>query len=426
MARLGPFEHAPRLAAAVSGGADSLALALLADSWARAQSGSLLCLIVDHGLRDGSAAEARLAAERLTARCISARILTLHGLAHGSALAERARQARYAVLAEACRQAGIAALLLGHHAVDQAETVLMRLLSGSGPDGLAGMAARSDRLGLRLLRPLLDVPPVALRHFLSAQEMGWSEDPSNANPAALRARLRADRRDPDGTGPATWALTQGAALFGAARAKREAADAALLARRVRFHPEGFAVLAPGALPSSALSALLRAVAGTPFPPPPAAVAALAASPRPATLGGVRLLPAGRLGPGLLVVREPAAMAPALAAQPGTTWDGRFRLRPDAKIPTGPELTLGPLGAADGARLRRHRRRPYAPPLPALVAATLPAVRHADVLVAVPHLCYPDPCAGMRWPMEFVVGNPVDAAPFVPAQGLLRRIGTDPD
>ena len=79
MASLGPFAPAPRLAAGVSGGADSLALALLADEWARSRGGTLLALIVDHGLRPAAAPEAALTAERLAAHGISARILCADG-----------------------------------------------------------------------------------------------------------------------------------------------------------------------------------------------------------------------------------------------------------------------------------------------------------------------------------------------------------
>ncbi|MGC8469235.1 MAG: ATP-binding protein [Acetobacteraceae bacterium] len=108
MAALGPFAPRPRLAAAVSGGADSLALALLAAGWAAARGGSVLALLVDHGLRPESAAEAAQTAARLAGRAITARILTLRGLTPGPALAERARAARYRALAEAAAEAAIA------------------------------------------------------------------------------------------------------------------------------------------------------------------------------------------------------------------------------------------------------------------------------------------------------------------------------
>ncbi len=405
LAGLGPFEPAPRLAVAVSGGADSLALAVLANGWTRARGGSVLGLVVDHGLREASAAEALLAVARLGARGIGARLLRLTDLHRGTALAERARAARYRALEAACADAGILHLLLGHHRGDQAETVLMRQQAGSGPDGLAGMAALVEKPSLRLLRPLLGVPPVWLRDVLHSVGLEWTEDPSNADPAALRARLRALRCDPHGTGAATAALAESAAFHAAERTERETRIAEILAARVRLYTKGFAVLSPGALPASALAALLRTIGGAAFSPSPAGVAALAAAPRPATLGGVRLLAAGRLGPGLLVVREAAAMAPAVAAHANAAWDGRFRVLAGADF--APGTTLGALGV-DAAAMRAHST------LPAVVLATLPALRVADKLVAVPHLCYPYSLECGMPSMVFAPAHAAAPAPFLGA------------
>ncbi|HVC61091.1 MAG TPA: tRNA lysidine(34) synthetase TilS [Acetobacteraceae bacterium] len=403
MAPLGPFEPAPRLAAAVSGGADSLALALLTNAWVRSRGGCLIALVVDHALRPESAAEAALTIERLAAHGIPARLIRLTGLPHGTALAERARAARYAALRDACTGGKVLHLLLGHHAADQAETVLMRRQSGSGPAGLAAMSPISEQIGLRLLRPLLGIPPVRLRATLRAAGIGWVEDPSNRDQRALRARLRAMLDDPDGTGPAVAALGDAARAAGAARAQQEAATAAVLAERAAFYPEGFALLSPGPIDPAALAALLQAIAGAAYPPPASAVALLAAAPRPATLGGVRLLPAGRLGPGLLLAREAAALAPPVAARPGAVWDGRFRVQAGATPPD--DATIGALGA-DAARLRRA-------PLPAAVLQTLPAVRRGNSLVAVPHLFYPDRAACAAVPLAFSPRRPAAGAPFLP-------------
>jgi tRNA(Ile)-lysidine synthase len=363
---LGPFEPAPRLAVAVSGGADSLALALLANAWARRRGGDVLALIVDHGLRPESGAEAALTAGRLAGRGIASRLLPLAGLRPGPALAARARAARYAALEQATAEAGRIHLLLGHHAADQAETLAMRMLAGSLAAGRAAMPAITESARVRLLRPLLRVPPARLRATLRAAGLAWVEDPSNANPAAQRSRLRALRRDRDGIGPATRAAVEAAAASGAARAWEERGLAAVLAARARLHPEGIAVLAPGPWPPAAFAALLRTIAGAEWPPPPDRVAALAARPRPGTLGGARLLPAGRRGPGgWLLIREAAAMAPAVPAADGAFWDGRFRLRTPAAPPPG--LRLGPLGSAMAARLGRMAA------WPAAALATLPAL-----------------------------------------------------
>ena len=276
--------------------------------------------------------------------------------------------------------AGILHLLLGHHAGDQAETLLIRALGGSGPAGLAGMAPLVETTRLRLLRPLLAMPPARLRATLVAAGVAWVEDPSNADTTALRPRLRLLRRDRDGAGSATAALVAAAAPPAASAPSRTEASPPAWPSRSSLRPEGFACCRDSRWPPPALAALLQTIAGAPFPPATRSVAALAAAPRPATLAGVRLLPAGRLGPGLLAVREPAAMAPPVPAQPGAVWDGRFRLGAAALVPPG--ATLGALGA-DAARLRRFS------PLPSAVLRTLPAVRQGATLLAVPHLLYPD-------------------------------------
>ncbi len=401
MARLGPWEPAPVLAAGVSGGADSTALAILGHDWARAQGGRLLALIVDHGLRPESAAEARLTHDRLAALGIEARILTVEGLTRGPALAERARNARYDLLRAACDQAGILHLLLGHHALDQAETVMMRVLGGSADRGLAGMAAITEGVGPRLLRPLLAEPPVSLRRFCAERGVAWVEDPSNTSPAARRSRLRLRQGDPDGDGLGTRALVEAAADAGHRRAAQDRRIADILAERVTIRPEGFALLTPGVIDPDALAAVLRTIAGASYPPSPGPVADLARALRPMTLAGVRLLDAGRLGPGWLLIREERSIASAIPATKGAVWDRRFRVVDDL-----PDVTIGALGN-DAPRLRRHS------PLPSAVLRTLPALRFGNVLAAVPHLLYREPAFGLEPRVVFHPPVPLAGAPFVP-------------
>lgn len=401
MARLGPWEPAPVLAAGVSGGADSTALAILGHDWARGQGGRLLALIVDHGLRPESAAEARLTHGRLAALGIEAHILTVNGLARGPALAERARIARYDLLRAACDQAGIPHLLLGHHALDQAETVMMRVLGGSADRGLAGMAAITEGAGPRLLRPLLAEPPVALRRFCADRGIAWVDDPSNASPAARRSRLRLRQGDPDGDGPGTRALVAAASAAGHRRTAQDRRIADILAERVTIRPEGFALLIPGVIDPDALSAVIRTIAGASYPPSPGPVAALARSLRPMTLAGVRVLDAGRLGPGWLLVREERSIGPAIHAAKGAIWDGRFRVLGDL-----PHCTIGALGN-DAAGLRRHSA------LPSAVLRTLPALRYGNVLAAVPHLLYRAPAFGLEPRVVFHPPVPLAGAPFAP-------------
>jgi tRNA(Ile)-lysidine synthase len=361
-------------------------MAVLAADWARAEGGTVLALIVDHGLRAGSAAEAAEAWETLGRIGIPARVVTLTHLPAGAGLPARARAARFAALEQSCQEAGILDLLLAHHAADQAETVLMRLLRGSGPDGLAGMAPVSETGAIRLLRPLLGMAPGRLRATLATRGLAWAEDPTNADSRFTRARLRAARADRAGAGPATRALAAAAAADARSRAEAETQAAAWLAAAATIRPEGFACLPDGAWPPGALAALVQMITGANHPPPPDAIAAIAAAPAEAIGGGIclagaRLRPAGRLGPGFLIAREAAAMAGPVAAEHSAIWDGRFR-RPRGLLDL-PGETIGALGA-EARRLRDMTD------LPIMVLETLPAYRSAQAgLIAVPALNWPD-------------------------------------
>ncbi len=190
MAPLGPFEANPRIAAAVSGGADSLALAVLLHDWARPLGGHITALTVDHGLRPEAAAEARFVARTLEPLGLAHQTLRWRGAKPGANISAAARRARYDLLSRRCEQRGLLHLALGHHLDDQAETFLLRLGRGSGLDGLAAMAPIVELPGLRLLRPLLGLPKVRLEATLRARGLDWIEDPTNRDPAQARARLR--------------------------------------------------------------------------------------------------------------------------------------------------------------------------------------------------------------------------------------------
>lgn len=378
MAPLGPFGRAPRLAAGVSGGPHSLALALLAADWARARGGDLLALVADHGLRPGSDAEAGGVAAGLAARGIATRVLRL-GLAGGARLQERARSARLAALARAAADAGRPWLLLGHHRADQAETLLFRALRGSGPAGLAAMATAREAGPVLLLRPLLGVAPSALEAVLAAAGIAPVRDPSNADGRFARVRLRRVLADPGGEGPVIAALAAAASAFGLRRQRAEVAVAARLAAAAEIRPEGFAWIMPAALGAdatgtAALARLVAIIGGGGFPPGRATVAALLAR-AGGTLGGAWLRPAA--GGRWLLSRDPGMMGAAVPARPGAVWDGRFRLAG----PGREGVSIGALGAA--ARLVSGRG------LPAAVLGSLPALRDAHgALAAVPALDYP--------------------------------------
>lgn len=180
------------LLVACSGGADSSALALLTAAAAPTLGFTAQLAHCDHGLREGSAAEAD-AVRALGVRLgLPVHALTLEIPAAGNREAA-ARSARYAALGQLAERLGATAILTGHSADDQAETLWLWLLRGTGPTGLAPLpASRPLRAGspLRVLRPLLGFRREELRDVLRAQGIAWLEDPSNADLALRRNRVR--------------------------------------------------------------------------------------------------------------------------------------------------------------------------------------------------------------------------------------------
>ena len=232
MAPFEPFEARPVVAVAVSGGRDSLALAILAHEWAVERGGEVIALTVDHALRPEAAEEAAATQAFLNRRGISGEILHWDGPKPVRGLQAAARTARYRLLLDACRHRGILHLLVAHHADDQAETVTMRAARDSGPDGLAGMAAVIEHRDARLLRPLLGVRREHLTAFLESRRFAWIDDPSNTDPRFERARLRAS-----GT-----LISEAGFAQGAQRPGRESNVADAAVETLEFDEEGAAAL----------------------------------------------------------------------------------------------------------------------------------------------------------------------------------------
>ena len=416
-----PFESKPTLAAAVSGGPDSLALCLLADRWARARGGRVLALTVDHRLRPESAKEARQVARWLEARAIAHRILVWDAPKPGANRAALARAARYRLMiAEAAGQ-GILHLLLAHHLDDQAETLLLRLARGSGVDGLAAMSPLVELADLRLLRPLLPVPKARLVATLQAMGQDFVEDPSNRSAASARARLRQPLAAIADAGLTARRLAETARRMGRARQALEQAAATLAARAVAIHPAGFARLDPRMLAQGSEETVLRvlarslmAVAGAAYPPrlenlETLARALTAPGFRGRTLHGCRVLPQGL---GLLICCESAAVAGKIPLPAGAwvRWDGRFAVRARA----GSGLSVGALGEAGWVSIMRAGAA--LPGIPRPAALTLPAIWAGKRLVAVP--CLGPACAEVNGRRAAQTGKiPKYSAVFAPPAPL---------
>jgi len=178
------------VAVAVSGGADSLALLHALRTLAGPRGWRLRVVTVDHGLRAGSAADAAFVAGHAAELGLPVRVVAVAPAElarHRAAGPEgAARAARYAALHAAADEAGCAWLATGHTRDDQAETVLLQLVRGTGPDGLAGMAVRTGRV----LRPLLSVARAETHACCAALRLAWRVDPSNDDPRFLRNAVR--------------------------------------------------------------------------------------------------------------------------------------------------------------------------------------------------------------------------------------------
>jgi tRNA(Ile)-lysidine synthase len=205
-------------ALAVSGGPDSLALAHLAQEYARQYDLTLSALTVDHHLRPESTDEALQVAEWMRTLGIPHHILTWTAADRQSGnLQEKARKARYHLLLEWCRAHKVPVLLLGHQQDDQAETFLMRLGRGSGVAGLSGMPEVRQEQGVWLVRPLLHIPKSQLKETLRQRGQPWLEDPGNHDPRFTRARVRALQPVLEEAGIPPHRIAEAAAHLGRAR-----------------------------------------------------------------------------------------------------------------------------------------------------------------------------------------------------------------
>ncbi|HHW50310.1 MAG TPA: tRNA lysidine(34) synthetase TilS [Pseudoclavibacter sp.] len=179
-----------RLLVATSGGPDSLALAAAAAFVSRHADIDPIAVIVDHGLQPGSAAVADQAAVAVQKLGLPAQIRRVEVPRNGAGPEAAARDQRYRALVEAAREEGAAGILLGHTRDDQAESVLLGLVRGSGTTSLAGMRESSLRDGVTLLRPLLSIPRSDTVASCAAQGLTPWQDPQNTDPRFTRSRIR--------------------------------------------------------------------------------------------------------------------------------------------------------------------------------------------------------------------------------------------
>tara|TARA_Y100000389_G_scaffold47067_1_gene42129 strand:+ start:123 stop:1163 length:1041 start_codon:yes stop_codon:yes gene_type:complete len=190
------FENAVKinenLALAVSGGPDSLSLAFLAKCYALKHKVNIKCFIVDHRLRKESSIEAKTVKKILKKINLNCKILIWKGKKPTKNIQSLAREKRYSLLVDHCKKNNINNLLVGHHLDDLSENFLIRIVRGSGLNGLVSLDKRSKykNQNFNIIRPLLDIEKKDLIYVAKEVFNFFINDPSNFSENFKRTRIR--------------------------------------------------------------------------------------------------------------------------------------------------------------------------------------------------------------------------------------------
>jgi len=369
-----------KLGIALSGGGDSVALMHILAQCFDPGKVQLFAATVDHGLRDGSADEARTAGVLAKSLGIAHEILIWRDWDGKGNLQDQARRARFALLAQWAEKNGIREVAFGHTADDQAETVLMRLARSAGVTGLAAMPVRRTLYGMGVFRPLLGITRKQLRDYLTRHDISWAEDPSNKDTQydRIKARRALEVLEPLGltatslaTVASNLAQASGALDWYSFLAARDGVT--FKGGDVVLDLPAFRIL-PEEIGRRLLQRAVIWISGAEFPPRRAALSetlgAIKQS-KSATLGGCRLLIKDRR---IWICREHNAVR-RLHEACGKIWDGRWRLI--GGDPAGCEVR--PLGQRGLMLCPDWRETGH--PGAALTAS--PSVWRGDDLVAAP-------------------------------------------
>ena len=388
-----PFVPKPCFAVGVSGGADSLALVFMARDWAEEFGGRVVALIVDHGLRVESGAEAVRTANLLSENNIEAHILRWEGVKPTHKLQEAAREARYRLFDEWCIAKRVFYLLLAHHQEDQAETFMLRL--GSGVDGLSCMQEVTYRPFGLIIRPLLEQRPELMREYLRKGGIVWIEDPSNQNPRFERVRWRGFLKDNAGL---SLEITKSAEKLQRVRATLEKETANLLAGTLTISPLGFARLDALDLWSQAweeirrraLARIIGVLRRRSYSPSDYQLekASLSLPEKSFSLGGFSFISKREH---VLIVRENRDISQISITSARTIWDKRWEIITTNSVP---DIYIAPLNNHPNS-------------LPLVIRQTLPGIYDAQGLLAAPAIGFCREPHAQRFQTKFLPGIALD-------------------
>lgn len=374
------------LVVAVSGGADSLALALLMSKICEIET-----VTVDHGLRAQAADEARFVGDVMARHSIAHTVLQWKGEKPTTNVPAAARTARYRLIQNWCVEKKITNLVLAHHMDDQAETFLMRLSRGSGVYGLASMAEKSPLMGsmgaITMLRPLLHINKERLKATLVSMKQDWVEDPSNKDLQYDRVKAREYLSNPPLLNLDSLKLAQTAERMQRAKEALDHYATELLAAAVVVYPAGYAELDVNILRSNpdetglrALARLVRHISGGIYGPRlnklERAYNALSRSDFSGqTLLGCQFSVSDTR---VIVARESEAVDPLPWSGQGL-WDGRYCISQSG------QGQVKKLGEDGWLQIKAVDSTLKNTPIAYSTRLSLPTLWHEDKVVAQPHL-----------------------------------------
>jgi len=386
-----------KIAIGVSGGSDSLALVLLANSWAKMP---IVAITVDHKLRKESEYEAQQVSRWLEKYNIQHHILNWEGDKPDSNIQSNARDARYKLMTEFCKANKIKNLLIAHNKEDQAETLLIRLMRGSGLEGLCGMSDEVIINQTRTLRPLLDTKKEDLRSYLRSLRQGWVEDPSNENDKFTRVQVRnfiKSSPEPDllvSRLVNTCSNLQKSNNYISEKISQE------MAKIVDIKPEGYCILDIKEFKSlheesavKILSKLIKYTGGDYYKPRYEKICNLyekiTSGEYNATLGGCEIFQSKKQSEEnkLLIVKELSATASPINifSESSIVWDGRF----DCSLKRVEEniYSVCAIGENGLSTITKDSKELKKLKVPKKVIFTLPALKTLENIVAAPHIGY---------------------------------------
>jgi len=395
MQLLAPFEAEPVIAVAVSGGIDSMALLHLSHAWTKTNSGRVVVMTVDHGLRIEAAGECKQVKVWAHALGIECHILQWQGDKPKTGIQNAARRARYQLLASCCRDLGILHVLMAHTLNDQAETFIMRQDNASGPDGLAAMSHIVSFRDCRILRPLLGVDKNRLRFFLEKIGQGWIEDPSNADQRYQRVRVREKITDNE---DALQSFSDQCQKFRTMRFEHENVTAVFASTAVSIMPLGVAKIdcnklrdAEKTVAVRLLSQLIRCVGGLDYAPSMNAVEKLwqgyiGGANNKRTLGRCQI---DRIKYSIVISRENRNL-PKFQPLNSTTnkrWDNRFLVsivgaRQNAHVIDNKDFHIGPLKDCESDEFIDELWRELKNNMPLAHFKSLPVVRFGKMIISI--------------------------------------------